>query len=514
MRVLATISLVLLLAPRALYAVGHERIPLDSWAYRAVERFEALGWCTLPEDRPFTRDEFIRLVRAIDTHTPGAALSARDEYELDRLRQEFTGANAISDPRARYDRALFGADSLVAAEADFDLRAFAERVPFGEEEEYFAASAPTAKIHIGDRVTYDVRYQLVFGPEHGERADDHKPSRRTKSFDGLTAEFDRSYVSAVWSQVELVAGRDHVQWGPSDLEGGLITPGLRYGIDQLGGRLRFKAFRLDAFQGQLFGEPERWMAGHRLEGRFGRTVVGVSETVLYNSRGLDMLYFLPLAWFYANQFNERTNDDNVLWALDVKTNALDGLTLYGSVLVDDFQFEREAGFPDKLAFDAGFRWVPDRPLGLTIRGRYRRVDLYTYSHVDSLSMYVSGAGDLAAGDVLLGGVPGPDADTWRIDAEVFPRANVALSAGWFGARIGEGRDVRGFEQGVDDKNPPFPSGVVDETFGFDVGARYELRGDSWIAATYAHASASNRSNISGNDPKTDAFRLELRWDIP
>ncbi|HEU4929202.1 MAG TPA: hypothetical protein VFU38_05180, partial [Candidatus Krumholzibacteria bacterium] len=247
--------------------------------------------------------------------------------------------------------------------------------------------------------------------------------------------------------------------------------------------------------------------------RFGRNVVGLSETVLYNSRGLDMLYFLPLAWFYANQFNERTNDDNVMWALDVKTNAIDGLTLYGSVLVDDFQFEREAGFPDKLAFDAGFRWVPDRPLGLAIRGRYRRVDIYTYSHVDSLSLYVSGAADLAEGDVLLGGIPGPDADTWRVDAELFPRANVAVSAGVFGVRMGEGRDLRGFEQG-DDKNPPFPSGTVDETFGFDVGARYELHGDSWIAATYAHGSAKNRGNVAGSDPVTDAFRLEIRWDIP
>ncbi len=513
MRVLSVISLVLVLAPAWASAVGHERIPLDSWSYRAIERFEALGYCTLPEDRPFSRDEFVRIVHEITARAQAGELSARDAYELDRLQREYTDSAAVANPRERYDRALFSADSALAVEADFDARAFAEQVPFGDEVEYFGASAPTVKIHLGDRVTYDVRYQLLFGPEHGARADDKKPSRRTKSFDGLTALFDRSYLSAVWSQVELVAGRDYVAWGPSDLEGGLITPGLRHGIDQLGARLRFRAFRLDAFQGQLFGDPERWLAGHRLEGRFGRTVVGLSETVLYNSRGLDMLYFLPLSWFYANQFNERTNDDNVIWALDVKTNALDGLTVYGSLLVDDFQFEREEGFPDKLAVDAGFRWVPDRPLGLTIRGRYRRVDIYTYSHVDSLSLYVSGAGDIAGGDVLLGGVPGPDADVWRIDAEAFPRAHVAVSAGAFGTRIGEGRDLRGFQTG-DDKNPPFPSGTVDETVGFDVGARYELRGDSWIAVTYAHASATNRGNVAGSDPVTDAFRLEIRWDIP
>jgi hypothetical protein len=202
-----------------------------------------------------------------------------------------------------------------------------------------------------------------------------------------------------------------------------------------------------------------------------------------------------------------------MWSADAKTSVIDGLTLYGSLLVDDFQFEREEGFPDKLAFDVGFRWVPARPLGLAIRGHYRWVDIYTYSHVDSLSMYVSGAGDIADGDVLLGGFPAPDADTWRFDAELFPRPQVVLTAGVFGARIGQGRDVRSFQPG-DDQNPPFPSGVVDETIGFDAGARYELAGDSRVAFTYLHASAKNRGNVAGNDPVTDAFRLEIRWDIP
>ncbi len=497
-------------------AVGHERIPLDDWSYRAIERFEALGMCTLAEDRPFSRDEFIRIVETIRAHAATSSLSARDAYQLDRLQREYTDAASQADPRSRYDRALYwtdDADEAFALEADFDARAFAARAPFGDDVEYFVGTAPSAKIHLGDRVTYDVRYQLLFGPEHENRGDDQKPDRRTKSFDGLTSLFERSYVVATWEHVDLVLGRDYVDWGPSSANGGLITPGPRYSIDQLGGRLRFGAFRFDAFQGQLWGDPERWLAGHRLEATFGRTVIGLSETVLYNGRGLDMVYILPLAWFYANQFNERTNDDNVMWAFDVKSNVVDGLTLFGSMLVDDFQFERDAGYPDKLAFDAGFRWVPSRPLGLAIRGHYRRADIYTYSHDDSLSTYVTGAGEIENGDVLLGGAPSPDADTWRLDAELFPRANLGVTVGIFGARVGEGRDLRAFELG-DDKDPAFPSGVVDETMGFDIGARYEFSGNSWAALTYAHASASNRGNVAGVDPATDAFRLEIRWDIP
>jgi len=73
MRVLATISLVLLLAPRALYAVGHERIPLDSWAYRAVERFAPLLiqaiYGSAPRMRAFVTETIVR--RSVSMLTEG-----------------------------------------------------------------------------------------------------------------------------------------------------------------------------------------------------------------------------------------------------------------------------------------------------------------------------------------------------------------------------------------------------------------------------------------------------------
>jgi hypothetical protein len=158
--------------------------------------------------------------------------------------------------------------------------------------------------------------------------------------------------------------------------------------------------------------------------------------------------------------------------------------------------------------------VPARPLGLALRGQYRWADVYTYSHLDSLSRYVSGAGEIDGGDVLLGGMPGPDADAWFLDAEVYPRASFKLSAGVFARRVGEGNDVRAFDLGVDDPEPPFPSGVVEETLGFRFGARWELQGNRWIAARYEHVSADNRGHVAGDDDDGDAFQLEIRWDIP
>jgi hypothetical protein len=511
---LARCALALALAtPEVASAVGHERIPLDHWSYRALERFETLGYCVLPGDPPFTRDEITRMAEGIRAAVGGDDLCARDRYELDRLAQEFTAPEAIEDPGARYDRAWFGRDGSVALEGDLAFQPYLQQAPFSTRTEAYAGVTPEFRAHFGPRFTYDLRYQLLYGPEHESRADDQKPSRREKSFNGLTSLFERSYLIGVWDQAEVFFGRDHINWGPSS-GGSLITPGRSYSIDQLNGRVRWRALRFDFFYGQLWTDPERYMAGHRLDVTIGRTVVGLSESVVYGGRGVDWMYFLPVAWYYANQFNERTNSDNVIWSLDAKTSVLRRLTLYGSLLVDDFQFERDGNYPDKLAFDLGARWVYPPCWGLEVRGGYRWADIYTYSHEESLSVYVSGAGKIDDGDVLLGGAPGPDADSWFVIAGVFPRANWLVSAGAFGGRVGEGNDLRPFRVHEDDVNPPFPSGVVEKGVGFQASTRWEFHGNSSLFAAYAHAQADNRGHVAGASDTGDAFRLAIVWDIP
>lgn len=506
-------AVVLALAyPAGAFAVGHERIPLDHWCYRALERFESLGLCVLPDDRPFTRDEITALTVRVEAAADGVTLSARDSYELDRLRREFTAPEARDNPAARYDPAWFGRDRAIALEGDVALTPYVQQQNFSTAAEAFVGMTPEFRAHLGDRFTYDVRYQLLFGPETGNRAGNEKPSRREKSFHGLTSLFERSYVIGVWDQAELFFGRDHVDWGPST-GGNLITPGENYSIDQLGARLKYRALRLDFFYGQLWPDPQRWMVGHRLDAALGRTVVGLSETVVYGGRPFDWMYALPVAWFYANQFNERTNADNIIWSVDAKTSVLRPVTMYGSLLIDDYQFENQ-GYPNKLAADLGARCVLSRPWGLELRAQYRWADIYTYSHEESLSVYVSGAGELNNGDVLLGGAPGPDADAWFVNADVYPLANWRVSAGAFGGRVGEGNDLRSFHLNVDDPNPAFPSGVVETSLGVRAGARWEFSGNRWVAAEYAHVKADNRAHVAGADDSSDGFRLEIRWEIP
>ena len=169
-RFAAALALIVCL-PAAARAVGNERIPVDHWCYPALERFEALGMCTLPETRPLGRAEIRAIVASVAVRVGAGTrvMSARDTYELDRLEREFT---ATDDPRSRYDRALYAEDRAVALEGDFDLRPYVEQAPAADEAEVFVGASPTMKVHVGDHVTYDLRYQLLFGPENSDRARD------------------------------------------------------------------------------------------------------------------------------------------------------------------------------------------------------------------------------------------------------------------------------------------------------------------------------------------------------
>ncbi len=110
-------------------------------------------------------------------------------------------------------------------------------------------------------------------------------------------------------------------------------------------------FRLSAVQAVLDPEIPRRLAGHRLEISLPRRIrLGISETVVYTGRGLDFSYLIPVGSFYANQYNER-DDDNILWGVDLKVPLRAGLVAHGELLVDDFQYEDRGSAPDRLAFN-------------------------------------------------------------------------------------------------------------------------------------------------------------------
>jgi hypothetical protein len=502
-------------APKATAAegIGHEFIPPEHWSYPALARFEALGLCRLPAERLFSRDDIAGYTDQIAGRVAerGATLSPRDQFNLERLQREFSRAESRANPKARFDPPLlYGSDGPVHAEADLDLALVPDKPADRDEWDFFGVTNPALRLHLGSSLTYEGRYRLVMGPETEERARDEHPSPRERSWRGLTSLYERSYLVYHWNQGLLFFGRDYADWGPADNRNVILSQEAG-SLDKLGGRLQFKNFRFSGVHAILSSPGDRYLSGHRLEGAFGRVTVGLSETVIHRDRFLDPVYMLPFSSFYANQFNERT-DDNVMWAVDVKYRVLDGATVDGSLLVDDFQYERGDSTPDMLAVNVGVRTDIARPVPLTLRLRYRYVDIYTYTHRDSLKAHVAGDGDPNAGDPLLGVAEGPDTDLFTASADCFPLPRLTATLLFSLLRRGEGDDFRAFHPG-DDHAPPFPSGVVERTTSFGLAFAWEFDGNSLARAELVRSRVENEGHVPGADDRRTAAHIVLRWNL-
>jgi hypothetical protein len=359
-------------------------------------------------------------------------------------------------------------------------------------------------------VTWEVRYQLAFGPERGDRVDQKKPSRRLRSWKGLTALYERAYLAYEWKRrVTLFWGRDYSNWGPSEA-GNLIMSDLAGSLDKWGGRIGFKNFLFSFLNATLSTDSDRRLAAHRLEMRFGPVVLGLSEAVIYAGRGFDPIYLLPLSSFYSNQFNERQDRDNITWEFDLKYEVTNGLLLYSSFLIDDYQFEDDP-YPNKLAFDVGGRVALVDPLPATFRFQYRYVDIYTYTHEDSMNYWVTGEVDLSL-DNPLGSPQGPDSDRAHIDLAVYPMPSLTTLLSFSFERRGEGNDWRQFIEG-DDPNPKFPSGVVEKTYGYGLGLEWELRGNSSIGANIVQARVKNVAHQQDVDDWLTSVFMHVTWNL-
>ena len=307
------------------------------------------------------------------------------------------------------------------------------------------SAVPELPADLGRGLTLFSSYSARLERESGSNVSVKSP-RRGKSFRGLRSEYRRGYLSVTGNRWAILAGRDHIHWGPGRYEG-LIMSRTAGSIDQFSAPVEMGRFRLSAVQAVLDPEIPRRLAGHRLEISLPRRIrLGISETVVYTGRGLDFSYLIPVGSFYANQYNER-DDDNILWGVDLKVPLRAGLVAHGELLVDDFQYEDRGSAPDRLAFNISIEALAapfGRDVEMTVG--YTFVDIFTYAHKDSLlALYVTGNGDPLVNPII-GSPLGPDSDRWNLGASVAITARFTAEAGVTLTRRGDGNDLREWKE--------------------------------------------------------------------
>ncbi len=498
-------------------AVRAETVSPDSWVYEALRAFEVRGLVALEPTLPYSYTQCEAYTREIvsNVEARGVALGPRHAFLLDRLVRQFVGMR--DRPEDRWSKPVYTTREEERFFAmDFVAGGVLQKKPDRDKGEANGMFLPDFLLGFGHGVTMEASYRLVMAPEWDDNAAGEKPSARQRSYRGLTAEFERAVVDAGGERWNARIGREYAHWGSNASED-LVLSRTAGSLDQLGGRIALGPFALSTVQASLDpGGIRRHLAGHRLTIALPRGVfIGLSETVVYANRDFDFMYFIPLSIFYAQQFNEASNEDNILWALDWKVPLRRGLVLHGQFLVDDIQYERgeEAG-PDRLGIyavaDALFMGGGRE---LELSGGYTGVTMYTYGHADG-TQYAAGDGDEAM-NPLIGTPLGPDADRGFVRAVlgVSSRSSFAIEgarARYGGGSVPQNGSLLEWYPGMEN-DAPFPSDPVLRVTYAAASLRYDLDHGSYVSAG---AGVRHRDGASGDAGGQDNYGwIEVMLDL-
>jgi hypothetical protein len=445
-------------------AARAETISPDSWVYEALRSFELRGLVALEPTLPYTFDQCEAYTREIKANVEarGVALGPRHAFLLERLTKQFVGTRDLPEDRWSKPVYVLREDDRFAA-VDASVGGSMRRNPDEKKGEAEALAVPGILVGLGHNVTMEADYRLVMAPERGSNADGEKPVARLRSYRGLTAEYERALLDAGGDRWDARIGREYLHWGP-DLREDLILSRTAGSIDHFAGRIEMGRYALSTVQAVLSSHYRRRLAGHRLTAALPRgAYVGISETAVYVG-DMDWKYLMPLGAYYAQQYNEGTNADNILWSIDWKVPLRRGLLLYGEFLLDDFQYERDANAgPDRLGLSVAadaLLIVAGRELELS--GGYTFISDYTYAHSGGTE-YIAGDGR-AGSNPLLGSPIGPDADRGFVKGTLGVSGRVSVAIEGIVARYGSGSVLSNpwlpdWRPGMDN-DPPFPSPPV------------------------------------------------------
>jgi len=301
------------------------------------------------------------------------------------------------------------------------------------------------------------------------------PAYRGKDWRGLTAYMEQAYLRVRLKNVEATFGRDFLRWGPGRT-GALLLSDDHKPLDffSFSYRLRWARFTyfFSVFDHYKSGdEPlvNRFLAAQRLDFNLwgGKLHVGLSEAILFADaeRTFGLSYFNPLTNYFELVENE--GDGNIFAEVDVRMLPFRNVELYGELLIDDYQVDREVPGdlePNEIGLILGVEvadvggWAPT-----TFGIEYVRITNRTYNTLAPWEKYLYHG-------KCMGYVLGNDFDRWHgTIRHTFPSGfGAALNVGYL--RKGEGAVEKDFdtpwmmvssvEEGYSE---PFPTGIVEKT---------------------------------------------------
>ena len=334
------------------------------------------------------------------------------------------------------------------------------------------------------------------------------PAYRGKKWRGLAGDVRQAFLFSRSGPLAVTAGRFASFWGPrNSLVLSAQTPLDGFGYAFHWGRLTlsYRLARLDGLNPDRDGSEQfenRYLAGHRLDINAATWLqLGFFETVVFGGPGrqIDLFYLNPILFYHGTQLNEGI-DDNTFLGLDFSLQPRQRIRLYGQLLIDDFQIDRQTQVdeePNEIAFLTGLHWVNVVP-NLDFQLEHSRVTNWTFNQVQERNRYTYN-------DRLIGGALGNDYDlTEATITHWFARATAA-SLHWRYHRQGEGQVTSEWTapwlSASGDYEESFPTGTVEKRMIAAVGLKGFLQGHfffdinggvEWIR-NFGHSAGINKT---------------------
>jgi len=252
--------------------------------------------------------------------------------------------------------------------------------------------------------------------------------------------------------VALAFGRIPQKWGPGRFTQLLISDNSPH-LDML--KVQFnimEELKFTGFTATIDSDSGTYLTAHRLDISPAHNLrIGLSESILFKSEGLDFAYMNPVIPWYPVQWNER-EDDNAFFSLDVSWRPWRGLETYGELLIDDIQYENTDDRPNKLGWTVGLSTcLNSLDLGAVIE--YTRIDRFVYSQLRPCNYFLHDG-------AIIGSALGPDADRVTLSLGTSAAWPVLAEATVDHTRHGEGTVQEGWPDSAS-TGGEFPSGTVE-----------------------------------------------------
>jgi capsule assembly protein Wzi len=356
-------------------------VSLQHWTMPYVEHLIARGVIPdpTPLTRPLRRADLVRVLREVDTVTVSENVAKTVRRLLAALEPRERGTRYRVDGEVGIAAATYSRRDPLAAIDDSGPRETGGKhgtVNGGLDIAFqFGRVVAVTHPYFDTRLKYDPDW---FG-------------RKNRAIAGRTAE---SYVAAQWPAGEVFFGRMDRNWGPSGIQGLLLSDNP-YGLDHLALAFGTRNLQLQAIATQLNDSTDstgavshRYMEQHRVWFRpnaHWAFALWEGSVIGGPNRTFEPWYLNVMNLGYLEQLNTNTEVNSFL-GLDVERHG--SVTLFGQFMLDDIQVDRKTA-KDLKPSSYGLTVGAKGGLGVAALGwtaYYTRVTNLTYRNLDNLEI--------------------------------------------------------------------------------------------------------------------------------